>query len=745
VPGQSAPRRDVSGRPVELDDADLDRFFHPATVAVVGASDQDGRPNTGMTRQLHQWAVRMGATFYPVHPIRPTVFDVPCVPSVADLPDGVDVVAFVVADPIEAIGQAAGKGFGFAVVFAAGFAELGEDGRAAQASLADLVRASGMRLLGPNTNLNAFESFRTDLDGPAIALISQSGHQGRPIFQAQALGVRLAYWAPTGNEGDLEVADFIRYFADQDDVGAIAAYVEGFEDGRRLLLAADHAAERRVPVVMVKVGRTDEGRSMAGSHTGKLAGADAVADAALRQAGIVRVEGLDELSDTAQLLARAKPPTGDGVVIYSISGGTGAHMADVGASHGLRLPRLSPETQEQLWEWIPRYLRVSNPVDNGGHPVGDWRGRKILDALVADPDVDVLVAPITGAFPPMSDRLAQDLVDVAETTDKPICVIWGSPVGDEAAYRSILLGSRRVVVFRTFANCATALRGYFDYHGFLARRRSPFADLGTEPSPAKAVATKVIAESRTAGRSARSEVVGGAALSEAAGGTALSEIDSAAVLDAYGVPSAAARLCRSAAEAAAAADDLGYPVVLKAGGGGIAHKSDAGLVRLGVATADDVAAAYDDLVARAATVVAAAGTAPIDGIVVAEMVRGGVETVVGLSQDPVFGPTVMVGLGGVFVEVLGDVAFRVPPFDRDEARRMLAELRGWPLLAGARGRPPADVDALLGAVMAIQSLGMELAGTVREVDINPLLVRDDGQGVVALDALVVPEPSNGGR
>ena len=232
---------------------------------------------------------------------------------------------------------------------------------------------------------------------------------------------------------------------------------------------------------------------------------------------------------------------------------------------------------------------------------------------------------------------------------------------------------------------------------------------------------------------------------EMAGGAALSEMDSAAVLDAYGVLSAAARLCHSAAEAIAAADALGYPVVLKAGGGGIAHKSDAGLVRLGVATADEVAAAHDDLVARAATAAAAAGTAPIDGIVVAEMVRGGVETVVGLSQDPVFGPTVMVGLGGVFVEVLGDVAFRVPPFDRDEARRMLAELRGRPLLTGARGRPPADVDALMDAVMAIQSLGMELAGTVREVDINPLLVRDDGQGVVALDALVVLEPSNGGR
>src|SRR6185437_6194791 len=597
------------------------------------------------------------------------------------------------------------------VVFTAGFAELGADGRRAQAALAAEVRATGMRLLGPNTNLNAFEQFRTDLDGPAVALISQSGHQGRPIFQTQELGVRLAYWAPTGNEGDLEVADFIGYFADQDEVGAVAAYVEGFKDGRTLLLAADHAASRRVPVVMVKVGRTEGGRSMAGSHTGKLAGADAVAGAALRQSGILRVEGLDELADTAMLLARAKPPTTDGVVITSISGGTGAHMADVCASRGLRLPQLSQATQDQLHEWIPSYLRVSNPVDNGGHPVGDWRGRKILDTLVADPDVGVLVAPITGAFAPMSDQLAQDLVDVAETTDKPVCVIWGSPVGTEAAYRDILLGSRRIAVFRTFANCATAIRAYFDHHDFLERYRSPFAGPSAAPS-----ATPSAARAVTEG-----------VLAERTG--PLSEWDSGRVLNAYGIRTPAARLCTSADDAVAAADEIGYPVVVKACGATIAHKSDAGLVRLGVADAAGVAAAYADLMARAG--------GAIDGVIVAEMVRGGVETVVGLSQDPVFGPTVMVGLGGIMVEVLGDVAFRVPPFDRDEARRMLAELKGYPLLSGVRGRPPADVEALLDAVMAVQAVGMELAGTVAEVDVNPLLVLEEGQGAVALDALVI--------
>src|SRR4051812_6835767 len=471
---------------------DLERFFRPKAIAVVGASDTEGKPNTGMTRHLRRWADRVGATLYPVNPGRDTVFGLRCYPSVTKIEADVDVAALLVGDPVAALGPVVEKKIAFAVIFASGFAEVGADGAAAQQRLLAAIEGTETHVLGPNTNLNAFEVFRDDLDGLSIALISQSGHQGRPIFQAQELGIRVSHWAPTGNEVDLEFADFAAYFSDQPEVGVIAAYIEGFKDGRTLLLGADHAADRGVPIVAVKVGRTDEGRSMASSHTGKLTGADAVISAAMKQYGVTRVRELDELLEVSQLLARTKAPTTDGVVVYAISGGTGAHMADLVAEAGLRLPQLSTTTQEQLYEWIPRYLRVSNPVDNGGHPVGDWRGRKLLDTLLADPDVGALVCPITGAFPPMSDKLAQDLVDVAETTDKPVCVIWGSPVGTESAYRDILLSSRKVAVFRTFGNCVTALRAWLDWHEFRTRHVSPFSTAPREPLPAAADARQVL-------------------------------------------------------------------------------------------------------------------------------------------------------------------------------------------------------------------------------------------------------------
>jgi acyl-CoA synthetase (NDP forming) len=707
-PRPAGPKLDVSGRPVALRQLDLDTFFHPKTVAVIGASDTPNRPNTAMYRKISAWAKAAGATVYPVNPGRDQLDGVACATSILDVPADVDLAVILVGDALPALEQAIEKKARFAVIFAAGFAEVGREGERLQQRIEELVAGSDIHLLGPNTNLNAFETFRDDLPGPTIALITQSGHQGRPVFQGQEIGIALSHWAPTGNEADLEFADFAAYFADQPDVGVVASYIEGFKDGRTLMLAADHCAEQGVPIVCIKVGRTDEGRSMAKAHTGHLTGSDAVTSAVFCQFGVTRVDGLDELLDTAALFARAKPPRGDGVCIYAISGGTGAHMADMAAAHGLRLPPLTQETQRQLHEWIPPYLRVSNPVDNGGPPVSDWRGRKILDAILADPNVDLLVCPITGAIEHMSNQLTRDLVAVSETTDKPICVIWGSPVGDEAAYREVLLQSR-LPVFRTFANCVKAVRAYFDYHAFRRRYRSPFAKVPARPSPAAASARALLAGGRTA----------------------LSEHRSKQLLAAYGIPVTEDVLCMSAAEAARAAGDR--PVVLKVSSPDLLHKSDAGLVMVGVHGARAIRSAYATLLERA---LAAGPDATIEGVLVCEMVEGGTETVVGVAHDELFGPTVMFGIGGVFLEVLGDVTFRVPPFGADEARRMVTEVRGFPLLEGARGRPPADVKAIVDTIMKVQRLAMDLSGELAELDVNPLVARPGG--VVALDALVVP-------
>jgi acyl-CoA synthetase (NDP forming) len=675
-----------------------------------------------MWRKLRTWGEHFGAIVTPVNPNRREVDGVACAASIADVPGPgpVDLAAILVGDAVTAFEEVAAAGARFAVIFAAGFAEVGGDGVELQQRLAKLVAASGTHLLGPNTNLNAFETFRDDLPGRRICLITQSGHQGRPLFQAQELGFAMSHWAPTGNEVDLEFADFAGWFARQPSTGAIAAYVEGFKDGLTLRLAADAAMQRGVPIVCVKVGRTDEGRSMAASHTGHLTGADRVVDGVFRQYGVVRVDGLDELSEIATAFCRSVAPAPGRaaerrVCVYAISGGTGAHMADLCAAAGLRLPPLAAATQAELRRHIPDYLRVSNPVDNGGAPSGDERGRKILDAIVADPEVDAVIVPITGALPSMSERFTRDLVDVQRTTTKPIFAVWGSPLFEDD-YAQVLAPSG-VPVFRTFGTCVAAARAWFDHWATHERWRSPFA-----PTPAPAEAA--------AGAPPGSIDLAGLLRPRAA----LTEYESKAVLAAYGVSVTRDVLCRSVDEAVDALERLGGPAVVKIAATGITHKSDLGLVRLGVADAGAMRRCWDELVAIALAQ-KAAGT--VEGVLVCETAAPGVETMVGVSRDELFGPVVAFGLGGTLVEVFDDVALRVPPFDADEARRMVDECRVSALLAGARGAAPADVDALVDVILRVQGLAVDHADTISEIDVNPLVV--GAEGAVALDALVVCE------
>jgi acyl-CoA synthetase (NDP forming) len=682
--------------PISVQTPDLERFFQPRSVAVIGATDKQGSPGTVNWRLIHRWAQRTGADIYPVNPSRSSVDGVTAYPSIGEVPAEVDLAIVMVGDSVGALREAVAKGVKFAVIFASDFAETGDEGAARQQELLDVIEGTGVRLLGPNTNLNAFEKFRTDLSGRAVSLITQSGHQGRPIFQGQEIGIRFNHWAPTGNEADLAAADFIEYFSGLEETGAIAAYLEGITDGPKFQRAAATAAARGVPVTVVKVGRTDVGRSWAQSHTGHLAGSDEIVSAVLRQYGVTRVEGLDELLDTATMFARSAPPRATGVCVYSISGGTSAHMADMLTAAGVALPELSPDSRTQLREWIPGFLRIDNPVDCGGHPVGDWRGRKILDTILADPGIGVLVVPITGAFSPMSDTFVADLAAVAETTDKPVCVVWGSPVGTEAAYREGLLGSSRIVTFRTFGNCVTAVRAYLDYYASLEQvRELPM------PEPTRPV--------------------------RASGARVLTEHESKQLLTRYGIPVTRDLLARTADEAVAAAHEIGLPVVLKAVSAAITHKSDLGLVKVGLRSEDDIRANF----ATFAGVVAGVPGAQFDGVLVCEQVSGGTELVVGIATDEVFGPVVMVGIGGVAVEVYKDVTFRVLPFGRGEAHRMLGELTGSALLTGPRGAPAADLEAVVDVIMKVQQIAAD--GILTELDVNPLLVSE--KGAVALDAL----------
>jgi len=697
----------VGSRPEVLRTVDLSRLFAPLRIAVVGASDSENRPNMAVWRRLRAYAEGVGAEIMPVNPTRATVDGLPCAASLLDLSGPIDLVAILVSDVAAVVGDAIKMNARFAVAFASGFAESGTQGEASQARLAQLVQSSELRLLGPNTTLNMFDPMRRDLPGRKIALLTQSGHQGRPIYLGQELGIGVKYWAPTGNEVDLEFADFARWFADDPEIGVIAAYVEGFANGRTFQSAADHAMKRGVPIVCIKVGRTAAGATAAGTHTGKLADRDSVVSAAFRQYGVVRVEDMDELLDVSQLFARCPNQSDGGVVVYSISGGTNAHVTDVLASYGVMTPRLSTDLQERLHEWIPDYLNVSNPVDTGGYPVGDDRGLRILELLVHDPQVGMVVCAMPAPVAGLTTRLAEDLIAVAAHSTKPICVIWGSPVGLEPEYRETLLASSKVVVFRSARNCARAIAQWQRWH----QARKGYVS-GFDAAP-------YAVQERTNDVRASLGTTSGP----------LTEHASKALLSAYGIMVTKEMVVGSRAEAVRAAESLtpGLPVVLKISGAEFGHKTELKGLRLGVIGEDRVARAYDEL-------------AEISGgeVLVSEMVTDAVaEAVVGMTHDPLFGPVIMAGIGGVLIEVLNDVAFRIPPFTEVDARLMVKELSGIAVLDGARARPPADVDAIVDTIMKLQHLAADLGDAVAEIDVNPLAVRPRGRGVVALDALVV--------
>ena len=340
----------------------------------------------------------------------------------------------------------------FAVVFSAGFGEVGTpEGDEAEARLAEL--ASGpMRVIGPNTNLNIFEPWPEGFPGKKLVIVTQSGYQGRPITQGQVLGIGIESWATIGNEADLEWADFVGHYVDVAGVGAIATYVEGFRDGRSFMLAADKAAQRRVPIIAIKIGRTDEGRAMAQAHTGHLTGSDAVHQAVFDQFGVIRVDDLDEVIELSGLFCHTELLEGrGGVGVYAMSGGTASHVADLCGSVGVPVPRFTQHTIDALAEYVPWFLRRDNPLDSGGVITARPENRTVLELMLADPNVDLLFAPITGVFPGMSDALAKDLVELHEQhqqgAGKPVVAAWTSPIRDDPGTARVVRRGRPTVPF----------------------------------------------------------------------------------------------------------------------------------------------------------------------------------------------------------------------------------------------------------------------------------------------------------
>lgn len=685
---------------------DIERLLHPRGVAVVGPVSRTVEPRAF----LAPIAERFGERFHLVDRRGGTVGDHRVYPTVAELPDPVDLAVLnVPREEVAGMAEECGRrGVPYLLVTAGGFSELGEEGRVLEARLVDTVRTYGMRMVGPNANTNLWEAMPEPVNPRIgkIALVTQSGHMGRVIFQASGHGVAFSRWIPTGNEADLESADFIEYFAHDEETTVIAGYFEGFRDGAKLRKALAAAAAQRKPVVLIKVGRHQAATRMAETHSAHLTGSDAGFDGLFKQYGVVRVDDVDELIETAALFAKLSPaPSGPSVALYGISGGAVALMADQAETCGVAVPELATETQRRLHEVLPKHLGVGNPVDPGNlYRTGTAEQRRqVLEIIGEDPTASVVVCALTGVIKGITDDFVGDIVQFRDLGRKPVVTTWNTWEMETPAYTALVASG--IPIFRSFRGCFRALRAYFEHQ----RRREITS---ARPAPPQAPPEALPAQpART-----------------------LDSREAAELLGHYGIPLAEERMVNAAAEATRAADELGLPVVLKAVPRDIAHKSDAGLVRLGLRSAGEVESAFDELRVRLRELSPAEAAMPLQ---LQRQLAAGVEVILGVTREPTLGPVLLVGLGGIFTEVLHDVSVRPLPVTPADAEEMLRELTGYPLLMGARGTPPANVKALIEMMLAVAGMAGDPSLRLVGLDLNPVIV--DASGAVAVDRLVIVE------
>jgi acyl-CoA synthetase (NDP forming) len=692
---------------------DAQRFFRdvfqPESFAILGASDDPTRIGG---RPLAYTRERFTGPIYPVNPTRDTVQGLPAFASIADIPGPVDFVLIAVpaARVEQAVRDCAAKGVRCCLIFSSGFAEVGDT--AAQTRLLDIARPARLRILGPNclglfdAAQGFFPTFTATLDrglpdGGHVGVVCQSGAYGSHIAYLNRLrGMGVGRMLTTGNESDISVAEGIHALAHDDATGCILAYAEGVRDGPAFRQALEAARQNRKPVAIMKVGRSEIGAAAAASHTASLAGEDAVFDAILRQHGAFRARTTDDLIDIAVATRRRIYPVGRRLGIVTISGGAGVLMADAAVDHGMEVPPMPHAAQNALKAALP-FANPVNPVDVTAQVFNDLPLiRTNMDLMLAQGGYDSIVAFFTSlaGSPSLSGPLRDALAgSLQEHPDALIALSIIAPPDVVADYEDA-----GFIVYEDPSRAVAALAALSDFGAAFARCTMAAAvPETTTPLPRGA----------------------------------MTEHDAKSVLASAGLPILKEVLASDTAAAVAAADAMGYPVVLKVVSAQITHKTEFGGVALNLADAAAVGEAAEGILARAAV---AHPEAVIDGLLVAPMAPSGVEMILGIQRDPVFGSVVMCGFGGIFSEVLNDVTFRAAPFGLDEAVRMIGELKGEAVLDGVRGRPGGDRTALATALVDLSRFAAAHAADLETCDINPFVLHP--QGGVALDAVIVGAP-----
>lgn len=698
----------------QLPDPSLSRLFDPQGIAIVGASATPGKIGAMPITLLQQHGY--SGRIIPVNPRADIIAGLPALPGLDALDDAVDlaILAVPAAHAAQALERARPGQVGAAVVFTSGFSETGTDGAAQQERLCTIARERGIRLLGPNclgfmnVRRNVYATFSPAPANGVVApggigMVSQSGAFGAYAYSmARERGLGLSHWISTGNEADIDVADCIEWLARDTDTRVIMAYMEGCRDGAKLRRALAAARDADKPVVVTKIGRTQAGAQAAASHTAALAGDDAVYDALFRQYGALRARTIEEFFNLGYALDTWKrPPQGRRLGIFTISGGVGALMADEAADTGLALPEPAADAQARLLQRVP-FASGRNPVDVTGQAVSE------PGLLLATAD----------------DMLADGRYDA-------LAVFLAAAGSSEALWPTFEAFARQMQARHPGVPLAISAL-------FPPARRRELERLGCLVFPDPSAAIRTIGAVAGLGSGPAPGVVETSPATADAGALPLldayNEVQAMELLRQAGLPASPCVLAGDAEAAVRAAASLGAACVLKVVSPDITHKSDVGGVKLNVQGDDALRSAYADILAA---VRQHRPDARIDGVLVAPMAPKGVECIAGVHCDPVFGPVVMFGLGGVFVEVLKDVSFRLAPFGRDDALAMIREIKGYALLQGARGAPPCDIGALAEALAALSRFAHARRADFSSVEINPLLALPEGQGVVALDAVVI--------
>ena len=699
----------------------LHPLLNPKLIAIIGVSNDPSRIGGRIFRYLRNHGYE--GDIFPVNPKYKEIDGIKCYPDIASIPSEIDVALIAVPEQsVLSVVEEAGKAkVRSAIIYSAGFSELGDRGRIKQEKLKQVAEERGMMICGPNCvgiigfhNRTAM-SFSQFLDIPElipgeIAFISQSGALGGAILnRIQDRSIGISYFISTGNEAVLESSDFIEYLLDDPHTSVIMALIEGLRDAEKFLRVAELALKKKKPILVMKVGKTESGSKAASSHTGSMTGSDLVYDAVFKQKGVIRVEEVEDLYLTASALAKCQRPKGNRVGIITTTGGGGVILTDKLVEMGMSLPELSPETVAKLSEAKASFGIVKNPLDLTAQVVNDpLLFPKSIETFIQDENLDMIIVALAMVAGERSRERASYIIQTARSTDKPILTWWAS--GSLSTPGMKMLEESRVPLFTSPHRGVKALHALVQYSTFLRND-----DDGTSPTiPPSA--------------NHRSNIE--RFLQTSSG--VLTEDEGKEILSYYGIPVPQERLGRNLEEIKGIAAGIGYPVALKITSPQIIHKTEAGGLKLSIKTENELIKAYGEIIRD---VKGYRPDAEIKGILVQEMVPPGREVIIGVIQDPQFGPMIMFGLGGIFVEVLKDFSLRHAPLKERDAWEMVREIKGNKILEGVRGEKKSDQEAIVRALMAVSQMAVDLKGVFSEIDINPLVVYPEGGGLKAVDCL----------